>query len=66
MVVNFPLFRAEVKKQLDLKGWKRKDLAAATGYSVHSINSAIRGVRQSEKLIGAIDDALNIPKYLAS
>ncbi len=66
MIGNYPLFRAEVKKQMDLRGWKHKDLAIATGYSIYSINSAFSGARCSDKLMKAIADALNISMYLAN
>ncbi len=36
-MIDFRWFRSEVKKQLELRSWKPKDLAEATGYSLQSI-----------------------------
>lgn len=66
MMANFPLFRAEVKKQLDLRNWKYRDLATAVGCSVHYINSIMGGGRCSYKMAQKIADTLGIPKHLAT
>lgn len=66
MMKNFHLFRAEVRKQLDLRNWKYRDLATAVGCSVHYINSIMNGGRYSDKIVEKIVDILRIPKHLAT
>ena len=63
---NFIHFKAEVRKSLDLREWKYKDLATATGYSIHYINSALSGKYCSVKLAEKIVNVLELPKSLAS
>lgn len=57
---DFRVFRAEVKKQLVLRGWRHKDLAKATGYSVNAIDTFMTGSRCSVRLENAIRAALDI------
>ncbi|MCM1276981.1 MAG: hypothetical protein NC299_16725 [Lachnospiraceae bacterium] len=66
MIVNYPLFKAEVKKQMSLRDWKRRDLAKATGYSIHSIDTVFRKTKCSDELAKTIAKVLDIPNYLAS
>ena len=66
MITNFTAFRNGVKKALIDHGWKCKDLAAATGYSIHSIYSVMNGGRCSDKMAEKIVDVLGIPKHLAT
>lgn len=66
MMANFLLFRAEVRKQLDLRHWKYRDLATAVGCSVHYINSIMGGGHCSYKIAAKIADTLGIPKCLAT
>lgn len=66
MIANFPLFRAEVRKQLDLRNWKYRDLATAAGCSVHYINSIMNGGRCSDRIAEKIIDILEIPKHLTT
>lgn len=66
MIKNFPTFRAEVKKALIDHGWKCKDLAVATGYSIHSIYSVMNGGRCSDKMADKIVEVLELPKRLAT
>ena len=66
MIQDFPTFRNEVKKALIDHGWKYQDLANATGYSIHYINSIMNGGRCSEKLADKIVDVLKITKHLAT
>ena len=63
---NFNAFRAEVRKQLSLRGWKYKDLATATGYTVKTIESFMCASRTSDGLADAIAKALDIPAYMAT
>ena len=61
-ISDYRSFRAEIKKELVLRGWKHKDLAKATGYSVNAIDSLMCGARASDKLVAAVADALSIAK----
>lgn len=66
MITNFPAFRNEVKKALIDHEWKCQDLAAATGYSIHSIYSVMNGGRCSDKMADKIIEVLELPKRLAT
>lgn len=63
---NLPAFSAAVRKSLIDHGWKCKDLAKATGYSIHYIYSVLNGGRCSDKLAEKIVDVLGIPKHFAT
>ena len=65
-MVDFTLFKAEVKKQLELRGWKYADLAKAAGYSINSIESLMSGARASDRLCKAVAEALSIPEHLTT
>ena len=65
-LANYKEFRAEIRKQLSLRGWKYKDLASATGYTVKTIESFMCGSRTSDGLAEAIAKALDIPAYMAT
>ena len=65
-MVDFTRFKAEVKKQLELRGWKYADLAKATGYSLGAIESLMCGARASDRLCKAVAEALSIPEYLTT
>lgn len=53
-------FKAEIKKQLYLRDWQHKDLAAAIGYSTASIDSFMCGTRFNRKIAKAIGEKLGI------
>lgn len=59
-------FKAEVKKQLTLKGWNYKDLADATGYTQGTIQVMMSDDEKlSSEAIGRISEVLKItPKTL--
>lgn len=65
-MVDFTRFKAETKKQLELRGWKYADLAKATGYSVNSIESFMCGARAGDKLCKAVSEALSIPEHMTT
>ncbi len=57
-------FKAEVKKQLTLKGWDYSDLAKATGYTQGSLQVMMSDdAKLSPRAMKKIADALNI-EYL--
>lgn len=47
--------RAEVKKQLALRGWRYSDLSREIGLSVGQISNAMRGVKREENQKKIID-----------
>ena len=62
---NERLFKAEVKKELAIRGWKYKDLAKAVGVSESSIvNLMCRQTRGSDELIDRVASELNVPRYI--
>ncbi len=63
-MADFINFRAEVRKQLDLRDWKYKDLARETNYSVYSIYSALEDNNCSYNLRKRILDVLGLPETL--
>ena len=63
---NYKAFKAEVRKQLSLRGWKYKDLSVATGYTTRTIEAFMCGSRTSDSLAEAIAKALDIPAHLAT
>lgn len=65
-LANYKEFRAEIRKQLSLRGWKYKDLAAASGYTTSAIEAFMCGTRTSDGLAEAIAKALDIPAYMAT
>ena len=65
-LANYKLFRAEIRKQMDLRDWKYKDLAKASGYSVASIEGFMGGYRVNDRVAGAIAKALDIPAHMAT
>lgn len=65
-MVKFPLFRAEVKKQLSLRNWTYKDLAMATGYKYRTIEAFMNEKRVTDNVARAIAEVLDIPEHLAS
>ncbi len=58
---DFNGFRAEIKKQLSLRGWKYKDLADAVGYSPNYITNAMNDLYASRRLVRKIMEVLDIP-----
>ena len=65
-LANYKLFRAEIRKQMDLRDWKYKDLAKASGYSVAAIEGFMGGYRVNDRVAGAIAKALDIPAYMST
>ena len=65
-LANYKMFRAEIRKQMDLRDWKYKDLAKASGYSVAAIEGFMGGYRVNDRVAGAIAKALDIPAYMAT
>lgn len=59
-MINHLKFKAEVKKQMTLKGWKYSDLAKATGYSIGTIESLMCGARASDRVYRAVANAIGI------
>lgn len=51
---------------MDLRDWKYKDLAKASGYSVAAIEGFMGGYRVNGRIAGAIAKALDIPAYMAT
>lgn len=65
MVDNETRFKAEVKKELALRRWKYKDLAAAIGVSESAIvNLMGKETRGSDELIDKVSKELNVPRYI--
>ena len=60
MIIIFKLFRANVKRELYLRGWKYKDLAERTGYQVGTIKSFMCGDRDSIRVALAISKCLGV------
>lgn len=54
------LFLAEVKKELALRNWKYKDLAAAAGCKESYIRAMMCGQRYNESVKNAIAKVLKI------
>lgn len=65
-LANYKMFRAEIRKQMDLREWKYKDLAKASGYSVAAIEGFMGGYRVNDRIAGAIAKALDIPAHMAT
>lgn len=65
-LANYREFRAEIRKQLSLRGWKYKDLSAATGYTVKTIEAFMCGTRVTDSMAISIAKALNIPEHYAT
>lgn len=64
-MVDFTAFRAEVKKQLTLRGWTYDELSAATGYTKKTIQQCMcKGNRQH--VADKIAEVLKIPPYMAT
>ncbi len=61
---NFPLFRAEVRKALDLRGWGYEDLAEALGYKKNYIQHIMSGFGGSCYAAVRIAQELDIPRSL--
>lgn len=51
---------------MDLRDWKYKDLAKASGYSVAAIEGFMGGYRVNDRVAGAIAKVLDIPAYMAT
>lgn len=66
IVKDFPMLRAEIKKELTLREWTYADLAHITGYSLFYIRSLMTGHRGSLKAAHKIVSVLGIPEYLAT
>lgn len=65
-MVDFIRFKAEVKKQMILRGWTNDDLAKATGYKESTIRALMCGERTGDAVCKAVAKALDIPEYLAT
>lgn len=65
-VTDFRTFRAEVMKELSLRGWKYTDLARESGYSVSYVRLALANIQGSPKIAKRIVDVLGLPEHLAS
>lgn len=65
---DFIRFKAEVKKQLTLRGWTYKDLQVVTGYTYKTIEKFMCGKYGSNgDFVGkAIAKALDIPEHMAT
>ena len=60
-------FKAELKKQLTLKGWNYGDLAKVTGYSQQSIQTMMcDDAKLSQPAMKKFAEVLNIPEYFLS
>lgn len=66
MLSDFTMFRAEVRKAMDIRHWRCIDLAKATGYSINYIYSVLNGGRSSPKMTEKVVDVLGLPKHLAT
>lgn len=53
-------WKAEIEKQLTLRGWKRKELADAVGMSVSYVSNAVCGSVRSKSLEKRISECLGI------
>ncbi len=58
---NFNLFRAEIKKELTLRGWTYDDLAYYTGYRRNYIQNIMCGTIGSRRAARRIAEVLDIP-----
>ena len=58
--MTFTEWRAEVQKQLALRKWTRKDLAAATGYKYTYVTAVIAGTQFSKVAVKRISEELGI------
>lgn len=56
-------WKAEVEKQLILRGWKRQDLAEMLGVSRIYVTNTICGSVKSRKNVERISEALGIEPY---
>lgn len=56
----YDIFRAEVKKQMHLRGLKYADLATMTGLKRSTISAFMCGVRSSDTTARLLAKALNI------
>ena len=56
-------WKAEVEKQLTLRGWRRKELAEAVGLSVSHVSNTVCGSVRSKRLVEKISDVLGIEPY---
>lgn len=60
MYVNDKLFRAEVKKQLFIKGWNYTDLANQIGCTRSYVAAFMKGQRNGSLIASKIAKALDI------
>ena len=61
MIIIYTIFKAEVKKQLAIKGWSYKELAKATGYKLSTIQGFMSKFdRGSDDMIKCIAKVLDI------
>lgn len=60
-ISDFNAFRAEVKKQLALLGWRYEDLSEYVGYSPHYIAMFMCGRCGSRRMARKIARTLGIP-----
>lgn len=60
MIKIFKLFRANVKRELSIRGWRYKELAERTGYQVGTIRGFMCGDRDSIRVALAISKCLDI------
>lgn len=69
-MIDHKAFRAEVKKQLTLRGWTYRNLVKETGYKYGTIERFMGGYDnnrpQSEAVARAIAKALDIPEHMAT
>lgn len=56
-------WKAEVEKQLTLRGWKRRDLAEAVGMSVSYVSNTVCGTARSKTLEKKISEILGIEPF---
>lgn len=56
-------WKAEVEKQLVLRGWKRKDLAEAVGMSQSYVSNTVCGSVNSKTLVKKISDVLGVEPF---
>ncbi|MDE7193358.1 MAG: helix-turn-helix transcriptional regulator [Oscillospiraceae bacterium] len=63
---DFLEFKGEVKKQLEKRRWKYRDLAKAIGVSESTIRSVMCGARGTDEVIKAMIEALNIPPHIGT
>lgn len=56
-------WKAELEKQMILRGWSRKDLADALDYSYSHVANTICGASASATLVKKISEILGIEPY---